>query len=162
MLHSVLKERKTRLDQGTISKLVSVADTTATDLKSALATQKKLDTLLHGFDAFVLSSDLEGLLLDSLGVAELLDALGPSGEGEIDDALIKQFKAASDPYTAVAKWAGSKGWNSDRKTSGKLDPHVPPLLVDRCVKKNGTPRAPIASLVRWLDDVLLHAEPTPV
>jgi putative ATP-dependent endonuclease of OLD family len=162
VLTSVLKERKKPIDQTAIDKLITVADTKATDLKSALATQKKLNALLSDLDAFVLSSDLEGLLLDSLGVDDFLDVLGPSGECEIDDALIRQFKADTDPYTAVARWAGSKGWNSDRKTSGKLDPHVPPLLVDHCFKKNGTPQAPIASLVTWLDEILEHARPTPV
>jgi len=62
----------------------------------------------------------------------------------------------------LAKWLGSKGWNSDRKPSGKLEPHLPPVLLDRWFEVNDEPPKPMSSLAAWLDDILKEASPTPV
>lgn len=162
VLVTILGERSSPIDEGTKDALIAEADQSSASLDEALQRQAALNALLDNLDAFVLSSDLEGLLLDSFGVNDLVEALGPDGEDEIDANFASDLGTAADGYEQLASWLGSKGWNSDRKTSGKMAPHLAPVLLDRWFDEHSAPAPPMQPLVKWLDEVLAAASPTPV
>ncbi|MGO4276815.1 hypothetical protein AB4Z22_44490, partial [Paenibacillus sp. TAF58] len=96
-------------------------------MKVALSRQTALNNILQPYGAFVLAADLEGLLIDVYGWKGLVSELGPLGVGEIDTVFAERLLAAPDGAAQLASWLGSKGWNSDGKKSGKLQPHLPAI-----------------------------------
>ena len=162
VLMTVLGEKGESPSREVRDSIADEADQESSDFKEALARQKALNDMLEPFNAFVLSSDLEGVLLDSFGFENLADALGPEGEAAIDDAFVRRLKTEGTGYEDLASWMGSKGWNSNRSTSKKLEPHLPPVLIDRWFSANDEPSDALAPLVVWLEEILAEATPTPI
>lgn len=127
----------------------SAADETVTHLDGAIKQQAKFNGKLAASGAHVLSSDLEGLFLDALGVDGIIDALGPSGEKAIDEGFVAELRAADDPRDKLRSWLGSKGWNADEKVSNKLEPHLAPVLAER-IYGMASPPAVAKPLFKWL------------
>lgn len=127
----------------------TAADETVSNLDGALKQQAKYNAKLAASGAHVLSSDLEGLFLDALGVDGIIDALGPSGENALNDTFVTDVRAASDRRDKLRSWMGSKGWNTDEKTSKKLEPHFAPVLAERIIGMSPPPRA-AKPLLDWL------------
>ncbi|CUR59648.1 hypothetical protein NOCA1190016 [metagenome] len=162
VLLTVLNERAKSPDDAVVEQLRTEADKPCTSLQQALKQQKILNGLLDPHDAFVLASDLEGLLLDSFGLPRLVEALGPDGEGIVDAQFAQRLLTDADGYETCAAWLGSKGWNSDRKKSGKMQPHLAPHLLDVWFSDNAKPPAAMKPLVDWLDGIVTRATLTPV
>jgi len=139
----------------------AAADAAATDLNAAISNQSKFNEKLSPSGAHVLSSDLEGLFLDALGVEGIIEALGPSGEKAMDDGLIAKIRAASDPREALRSWLGSKGWNADDKVSKKLEPHLAPVLAERMNTLDPTPKV-AKPLLNWLRAIAAEGKLSPL
>jgi len=127
----------------------SAADAVAPDVTVAIQQQVEFNGKLAAAGAHVLSSDLEGLFLDALGVDGVIDALGPSGEKVIDTAFVVEIRAEANPREKLRAWLGSKGWNADQKTSNKLEPHLAPILAERMATIRPSPAA-AEPLLSWL------------
>lgn len=162
VLLTILDQRSAPINEADRQALIMEADTHSHGLAEALRRQVRLNALLQPHDAFVLSSDLEGVLLDSFGVTGLVAALGPFGEAVIDPGFASALASDPNAYETLAQWLGSKGWNADRKKSGKLEPHLPAVLVDRWFEANAEPAAAMKPLCDWLDTILMGAAATPV
>ena len=162
VLLTILAERRDTPDATATASIVASADAHCSTLTEALSRQADVNVLLNPYHAFILSSDLEGIFLDSYGVQGLVESLGPTGEAVIDEAFAVQLVNGADGYEDLAKWLGSKGWNSDRTTSKKLEPHLAPLLIERWFGAHPDPAAPMEALCAWLDQILQNASPTPV
>lgn len=121
-----------------VQKLHQLADQPVSSLIAAMVAQQAINGLLEPVNAFVMSSDLEGALLDSLGLAGALEVLGPGGEEVIDATFAAALRVAPDGLDQLRSWMGSKGWNADQKPSGKLQPHVAPVLADVAIAKGTT------------------------
>lgn len=163
-LLEVLKDAVKVPDVATVRELTTESDKRSSDLKQALARQKRLNAMLKPFDAFVLAADLEGLLLDTFGRDALVAALGPDGHKLFDAAAASGFLADPDGYEQFASWLRSKGWNSDRPKSGrKLKPHWPPILIHQWMSDHANaPGEALAPLLDWLDQVIADAHLAPV
>ncbi len=132
------------------------------NLKAALEQQRDLNHSLGNWDAFILASDLEGLLLDTIGQTKLAQMLGPSGENEVDQATSNNFASGLTGKEALAGWLGSKGWNSTGKKSGKAKPHLPSaLLREHLATRNKNVRA-VKPLDDWLRTIVQHHERSPL
>lgn len=162
VLLQVLSARHTPPGDEAVSLLRTVADRDCNTATQALQAQRQLNRILAQVDAFTLASDLEGLLLDSYGTDGLARALGPEGEGVLDEQFLRQLDGAGDARERLAARIGSRGWNCDRRTSGKLDPHIPRLLCERLL--DSRPETPVAlrPLLEWLERVVDEAAPTPL
>lgn len=162
-LFEVLKHSNLRPEQSVLDSIRTYADTTVHSLDEAVANQASVNALLASAHSFVLSSDLEGLLLDSYGYATLAKALGPDGERMIDAAAVTRFSDPASGYEALAKWLGSKGWNSDRKTGdGKIPPHVPALLLSRQLHPKKKATKVVQPLQDWLASIVAANRPSAV
>jgi len=139
----------------------SAADAVASDLSGAIVEQARFNSKLATSGAHVLSSDLEGLFLDALGVEGIIDALGPSGEKVIDAAFASEIRAANDPREKLCLWLGSKGWNTDQKPTKKLEPHLAPILAERMNSVQPTPAA-AKPLLKWLKSVADEGKLSPL
>lgn len=125
----ILKAKDPRPTQVELNAISELADRKVTNLEEAMQHQADLNALLDPWDAFVLSSDLEGLLLDAVGQQKLATMLGPGGTGEVAAPEVASFANGKEGFEAMASWLGSKGWNSDRKKTGKAKPHLPSMLL---------------------------------
>lgn len=143
------------------SEIRAAADEAVANLGEALKQQAKYNARLAASGAHVLSSDLEGLFLDALGVDGILDALGPSGEKAFNDTFVAEVRAASDPRDKLRSWMGSKGWNTDEKTSKKLEPHLAPVLAERILGMSPPPRA-AKPLLDWLKAIAQEGKLSPL
>jgi putative ATP-dependent endonuclease of the OLD family len=161
-LLTVLKERTPAPDQKSLQRLRSVADKQSNTLSQALAHTAALNKMLSLYDTFVLSSDLEGVLLDSHGVAGIVKILGPAGEDLLDHGFATRLLNDASAYDLCAGWMGSKGWNSARKPTNKLKPHLAPILVDAWFQENVEPPAAMKPLVTWLEEIVAGAHLAPV
>jgi len=160
-LLSVLEERLNPPTASDLTALRNAADVVSKSESNAIANQVKHNQILSKYDTFVLSSDLEGLLLDLYGPSGIADVLGPSGEGMIDAATVATFSAPGG-FEDCARWLGSRGWNSDRKPTGKLEPHLAPLLVDLWKADHGLAGDPLKPLTEWLQAIVDGAKLSPV
>lgn len=153
-LFAALQASDAVLDDPTRTKLAELADTPCETYADALALQVEINSILSESRAFVLASDLEGLLVDSLGAERIIDALGPSGEGWLAKEACEEFKASTNSAARVARRIGSKGWDCDQKPTGKLDPHLPRLLIADA-KRNGLPLGTeIDRVSKWLQAIV--------
>lgn len=159
-LLDILKLRPSGLAPADQASLLIDADEPLLTIGDALANQASLNAFLQTRDVFVLSSDLEGLLLDSLGVDRLADVL--RGEGAIDEVFAKELKTAPDGYEQCAAWLGSKGWNSDRKKAGKMKPHLAPVLAMALFEGPSVPSPVVEPLTTWLAGIVEDAHLTPL
>ncbi|WP_164990369.1 ATP-dependent nuclease [Agromyces albus] len=161
-LLDILRERPVRPDTDALNALRTESDSPSPDLATALARQRNLNDQLKPFDVFILAADLEGLLIDIFGWKELTIELGPTRLAEIDQAFVDHLLSADDGAAQLASWMGSKGWNSDGKKSGKLQPHVPALLVEEWMADDRYPGDALKPLVDWLDAIKSSASLAPV
>lgn len=158
----ILRERPTPPDTDTAKELRVTSDLHSPDLNAALARQKQLNELLQPFDAFVLAADLEGLLLDIFGLEALVEQLGPTGQGAINATFAANLLADTDGLDQMRSWLGSKGWNSDAAKSGKLQPHIPAVLIEKWLEEQPAPGPALQPLIDWLTEIADQASLTPV
>lgn len=160
-LLDVLAQRAVKPDATVLDALRTEADVPQSTLAAAMASQDVLNAHLKPFDAFTMSSDLEGLLLDSLGAKYLGDSLGPKGEKALGEPEVRAFTDPVSGYEPFAAWLGSKGWNCDRSTTNKIAPHLPASLVDTWLEKH-EPGPALAALYNWLKDIVATQQRVPV
>lgn len=161
-LFEILKSRTTTFDAATRDKLAVEADRSCANLKTALQQQRVLNELLRPFDSFVLAADLEGLLLDMYGVKNLTRELGPDRHNALDKAFADKLLSGTDGAKQLASWMGSKGWNSTGAKSGKLQPHLPPLLIESWFDQHNTPGQALKPLTDWLGEIVKEATRAPL
>lgn len=153
-LVEILKARETKPSHRELSELRDLADRKVTNLTSALQHQKEINAKLQPWDSFVLSSDLEGLLLDTVNQRKLAEMLGPDGADEIGTAEVLRFSHGSEGREAMASWLGAKGWNSERKKTGKVKPHLPSALLREHLTASGVRARAIHPLMDWLKGIV--------
>lgn len=149
-LLEILKVKEPGPSQADLAQIRALADAEVANLKAALSQQADLNAVLEPWDAFVLASDLEGLLIDTVGQKNLVEMLGPSGEKQLDRATAEKYAKGPQGKEELASWLGSKGWNSLRKTSNKTKPHLPSALL----REHLSSRPSLPQAVRPLDDWL--------
>lgn len=135
----------------------AAADTPCPDYRAARRTQRAVNRLIGRHGAFVWSSDLEGVLVDALGVDAVLDALGPGGEEQFDPQFVADVMADADPSARLAARLGSKRWDGRTPTTGKLKPHQPRLVFEDALPEGVEVPGEIADLDSWLQSILDHA-----
>jgi putative ATP-dependent endonuclease of OLD family len=161
-LLEILKTMDPRPSHEELSQLHDLADTAVSNLTAALEQQAALNAKLNTWFAFVLASDLEGLLLDTVGQTRLAERLGPDGENLIDRPTAEAFAQGARGRADMASWLGSKGWSSTNRKSGKVKPHLPSaLLRGHLSSRTGSPRA-IRPLEEWLRGIVLERERSPL
>ena len=161
-LIEILKTKAERPSSSFVSQLHVLADTDVATLTAALRQQSELNEMLEPWDAFVLASDLEGLLLDTVGQANLATRLGPQGARQIDQATADRWAQGPEGREQMASWLGSKGWNAASKPSGKAKPHLPSaLLREHLGSRSGLPRA-VRPLDAWLKVIVGERERSPL
>lgn len=153
-LVEILKAKDPKPSTLFLNGLRDLADKRVTTLKAALEHQEELNTMLLPWDAFVLSSDLEGLLLDVVGQKTLATMLGPDGTGEVSKVTAEEFATGASGREAMAAHLGAKGWNSDRKKSGKAKPHVPSALLRQHLSSASSQHRAIKPLTKWLSEIV--------
>jgi hypothetical protein len=162
VLLEILKARDPAPSQSELQALHGLADATVSNLKAALEQQASLNRGLARWDAFVLASDLEGLLLDTIGQKRLAEMLGPAGENEVDQAASDRYASGATGKEELAAWLGSKGWNSTGKKSGKVKPHLPSaLLREHPARRKTVPQA-VKPLDDWLRAIMKDHERSPL
>lgn len=161
-LMEILKVKDPKPSPAMVSRLPGLADASVSTLTAALAQQAELNAELEPWDAFVLASDLEGLLLDTVGQTALAEKLGPNGVKQLDRATAQRWAHGSQGKEDLASWLGSKGWNSSRKRSGKAKPHLPfALLREHLSSRTTLPRA-VRPLDEWLRVIVGEHERSPL
>lgn len=154
VLVDIIKELNPKTLLNELNDLRSLADRKVATFKEALAHQNELNNSLEQWHAFVLSSDLEGLVLDTIGPRALAEMLGPTGRNEISSETEAEFSSGQKGREALASYLGSKGWNSTNKKTGKAKPHLPyDLLRTHLDTKPKTPQA-IKPLWDWLNQIV--------
>lgn len=153
-LVEILKAKDPKPSLRDLTELRDLADRNVTSLTTALQHQSELNAKLQTWDAFVLSSDLEGLLVDTVNQKTLAVMLGPDGVGEIDKADVEFFSEGSAGREAMASWLGAKGWNSDRKRTGKAKPHLPSALLRESLSASGNSPRAVRPLKEWLQGIV--------
>ena len=161
-LIEIMRKRSTPPTEAVERRLQREADRPITDLADALAAQKGLNLLLSEQDAFILASDLEGTLLDALGLPAVTDALGPDGTGDMDETFVADLLNANDGYDKCRSWMGGKGWSGQEKKSGKLQPHLAPVLLERGLAGGFAQPDVITPLEAWLQSVVNGATAAPL
>lgn len=161
-LLKILKNRADKPNPEDLSRLSQYSDIHVENLTTALKQQEQLNQILGTYDAFVLAADLEGLLLDLYGTNALVAALGPEGYREIDASFANELLTDGNGREQLAKWLGSKGWNSTGAKTGKLAPHLPALLVEDWLEKHDSPGPALKPLIDWLSQIIETANLTPV
>ncbi|WP_246222466.1 ATP-dependent nuclease [Phytoactinopolyspora limicola] len=141
-LVEILKSKDPKPSTLSLNSLRDLADRRVTTLKDALKHQEELNTMLQPWDAFVLSSDLEGMLLDVVGQEKLARMLGPDETGEVSKETAEEFAKGVSGREAMAAHLGAKGWNSDRKKCGKAKPHIPSGCCDNTSARRRASIAP--------------------
>jgi putative ATP-dependent endonuclease of the OLD family len=162
VLLQVLASRVSAPPEAVRQRVRALADQSCPTVAKALAVQREINRALRPYGAFVMSSDLEGLVLDMYGTNALVEALGPDGEGVMTEQFAAELAEADDARQRLASWIGSKGWEGTSGTSGKLEPHLPRLLIERWFDdRDGTPSA-LRPLMRWLGRIVEDARPAPL
>jgi predicted ATP-dependent endonuclease of OLD family len=160
----ILKAKDTdpKPSQRDLNELRELADRTVTTPAAALNHQAELNAKLLPWHAFVLSSDLEGLLLDAVNQKKLAQMLGPEGAGQIDTAEVEKFSTGNEGREAMASWLGAKGWNSDRKKTGKAKPHLPSALLREHLAAGGSSTRALQPLKEWLRGIVVAHQRSPL
>lgn len=135
--------------------LRSAADVPSADYAEALANQAAINQLLAPFDAYMMVSDLEGMLLDALGVQRLTALLGPDGAVELDQQFIeRELVGQVDARRKLARRIGSKDWNASLVPTGKIEPHLPKLVLEQGLAQIQNSPEEIARLEGWLRGIV--------
>ncbi|GAA1502004.1 hypothetical protein GCM10009740_38500 [Terrabacter terrae] len=153
-LLEILKAKDPKPTLTLLNDLRESADRAVSTLTAALEHQKELNDKLRAWDAFILSSDLEGLLLDTVGQKRLARMLGPDETGEVSKTTADEFATGKEGRESMASWLGAKGWNSDRKKSGKAKPHLPSALLRQHLSSGSGQHRAIKPLQAWLDEIV--------
>lgn len=163
VLLDILASRPNPPDTAASDAIRRAADAVCPDYSTALANQVSVNQLLAGYDAYMMASDLEGMLIDSFGVAALVGWLGPAGEGVLDQQFIDTELA--DPACArerLGRHIGSKGWNADIRPSGKLEPHLPRVLLAKGLDDGVAMPEELQRLESWLREIVASGSTTAV
>lgn len=161
-LLEALKAKGQSPSEAELEQVRALADVVVANLKDALSHQATLNQALKPWDAFVLASDLEGLLFDAVGQKALAEMLGPFGEKQLDRATAERYAEGVQGKEELASWLGSKGWNSTRKASNKAKPHLPSaLLREHLSSRSALPRA-VRPLDEWLRGIVAEHERSPL
>ena len=159
-LVEILKAKNPKPSAHFLNDLRTLADRHVTNLTAALKHQSELNTMLQPWDAFVLSSDLEGLLIDVVGQEKLASMLGPDETGEVSKETAEEFRSGTSGRELMAAHLGAKGWNSDRKKSGKAKPHIPSALLRQHLSAGTSQHRAIKPLTKWLSEIVeAHKRP---
>lgn len=153
-LVEILKAKDPKPPTPFLNDLRDLADRQVTTLDDALEHQEELNTMLQSWDAFVLSSDLEGLLLDVVGQEKLARMLGPDETGEVDKVTAEKFATGDSGREDMMAHLGAKGWNSDRRRSGKAKPHIPSALLRQHLGSAASQHRAIEPLTKWLSEIV--------
>jgi putative ATP-dependent endonuclease of OLD family len=153
-LLTALAARTKSPDPGEKAQIHLAADRASPTYGEALSNQAKVNDLLAPFDAYVMCSDLEGLLLDAYGVETALKVLGPGGEGVLAQQYLDDLSSDADVYMKLRSRLGSKGWDADGRPSNKLEPHVPALFVENVLRDVAPVPKEMQGLLDWLEVVL--------
>lgn len=153
-LVEILKAKDPKPPNSVLNELRQMADRQVTTLKAALEHQCEINEMLEPWHAFILSSDLEGLLLDTVGQVQLARMLGPDDAGEVDRAKANEFETGRQGREAMAAWLGAKGWNSDRKKTGKAKPHLPSALLRQHLSTTNRTHRALRPLQSWLSEIV--------
>jgi len=65
-------------------------------------------------------------------------------------------------YAKCRSWMGGKGWSGHEKKTGKLQPHLAPLLLDHGVLTGYGNEDVLAPLEAWLQTIVADAAPAPL
>ncbi|WP_026820323.1 ATP-dependent nuclease [Arthrobacter castelli] len=160
-LVQILKAKNLRPSQHELHELHELADVVVQNLTAALEQQTAINAKLLPWDAFVLSSDLEGLLLDTVKQERLAELLGPGESDQVAKTEVEKFSNGPQGREAMASWLGSKGWNSDRKKTGKAKPHLPSALLREHLSQASLTRA-IRPLHEWLSAIVTEHQRSPL
>ena len=110
VLLQVLASRHSAPPEDVRQHVRAMADRSCPTVTRALAVQREINKALRPYDAFVLSSDLEGLLLDIYGPDDLVAALGPGGEaviaGNSPTNLLRPTTPASGSHHGLVRRVG--------------------------------------------------------
>ncbi|CQD25048.1 putative OLD family ATP-dependent endonuclease [Mycolicibacterium conceptionense] len=158
----ILKAKDSPPSQSDVSQLCVLADKQVSKLTAALEQQEELNAKLNRWDVFVLASDLEGLLLDTVGQKGLAEKLGPNGVNQVDSATATRFAEGVQGKEELASWLGSKGWNSTSRKSGKAKPHLPSALLREYLSGRATAPRAIRPLEEWLRGIVSEHERSPL
>lgn len=161
-LGEILKAKTSKPNAKFISDLHQLADNQVGTLSGSISHQREINEKLKQYDAFVLSSDLEGLLIDVVKQKRLAKMLGPDGEGEVDGPTVDSYSKDKKGYENMAAYLGSKGWNSKRKTTNKVKQHIPSALLRQHLDSVKTIPAPMKPLYDWLGEIVDNHKPAPV
>lgn len=161
-LVEILKAKDPKPSVTFLNGLRDLADRPVATLKAALEHQQELNTMLQPWDAFVLSSDLEGLLLDVVPQEKLAEMLGPDEASEVSKETAEEFATGAAGREAMAAHLGSKGWNSDRKKSGKAKPHIPSALLRQHLGSVSSQHRAIKPLMTWLRAIVVAHKRAPL
>lgn len=161
-LSGILRAKKEKSPLKVNGKFYEVADRKVSSLKEALAQQNEINDILDPWDVFVLASDLEGLLLDTIGYKTLSMMLGPKGNNILDCGTVERYRAGNKGKDELASWLGTKGWNSDGKKSNKMKPHLPAALIrEHLESKRRLPQA-LGPIDDWLRSIVQEHDRSPI
>ncbi len=154
-LFDVLDGRPNQLSADTRQQLVTIADENCATYEDARRIQNLLNARLSSQGVFVYSSDLEGVLVDTLGIDFLMGQLGPDGEGVLAKEFVDELDAAADARSRLARRLGSKDWNPDTKPKHKLPPHLPRFLLETFATGRNAWAPELVDLRAWLESAVL-------
>jgi hypothetical protein len=80
----------------------------------------------------------------------------------MDKAFVAQLLGDADGYAQCRSWMGGKGWSGREKKSGKLKPHLAPLLMERGLSSGFSEPQVVEPLEVWLKAIVDSAAPTPL
>jgi hypothetical protein len=149
-LFKALNARSQPPSREDLDALRAAADRRSDSYTDALENQLLINDLLKPYDAYVMCSDLEGLTLDVCGERRALDLLGLNGEQVLAQEFVTALDGDPDSYSKLRSRLGSKGWAGDARTSGKLDPHVPALMLEALLDDCDSVPTELSRLMDWL------------
>jgi predicted ATP-dependent endonuclease of OLD family len=158
-LLDVLKARNPPPTPAQTQAMIEVADRPCATYADAVQSQTRLNELLAPFGAYVYSSDLEGFLIDTLGASFIEARLGPNGEGVLAQQFLDDLATARNARSKLGRRLGSKGWEQITKPTGKIDPHLPRLLIEDYLEIGGALPAEVRRLRRWLQNTVMAGSP---
>lgn len=159
-LFKILDERGAGVPPESKELLRRISDETVSTESEARKRQEALNMILRDYRAFVMASDLEGLLLSMHGVQGIVATLGSDGECEIDDVFADELlRDQHAGYLSLQKWMGSKGWSDSAKPTRKLKPHLVAPLVQSYLESHRKPEKNLRPLYEWLEAIVEEAEP---
>ena len=162
ILLDILAARADSPDATAKDAIRTAADTPSPNYATALANQRRVNALLARYDAYMMASDLEGLLIDAFGVDKITLWLGPEGEGVLDQQFVDDLAGAADARQRLGRRLGSKGWDADVKPTRKLEPQLPRILLAKGLTEAEPVPEEIRRLESWLGEIVATTRTTAV